>query len=234
MALGATGLERVGPGGPLLRVRLCGGHCDVDRCALWGGEARPGGQEEPACLVSEWGRGVGGTGWGVTEWEWGAVPGAPHRCRVLREEEGLGFGHRIHSGCGFSRRKQGARSWAGSQDRSPRREGKELGPGRGERPGGAHVTHLRLAVSVDRQASRARLLPQQGPGAGQEWVVSCWLGAWWVEGTSCKDWVGGCRKEEAQVGRWEGTAELRDPQGCEAPEAGPGRAAGGWGLGSLV
>ena len=32
----------------------------------------------------------------------------------------------------------------------PRREGKELGPGRGERPGGAHVTHLRLAATVDR------------------------------------------------------------------------------------
>lgn len=38
--LGATELETVGPGGTQLpRVRLCGGHCDVDRRALRGGEA---------------------------------------------------------------------------------------------------------------------------------------------------------------------------------------------------
>lgn len=55
------------------RARRCGGHRGVDGCSLWGGEARPGGlgiggEEEPGCLMSEWGRGVGGTGWGVTEW----------------------------------------------------------------------------------------------------------------------------------------------------------------------
>lgn len=89
---------------------------------------------------------------------WGAVPGTPHRHRVLREEASLGFGHWIFSSCCFSPRKQGARSWAGNQDG---REGKELGLGRGEHPGRAQVTHLRLKVSVDRQASGARLLPRQ-------------------------------------------------------------------------
>ena len=44
----------------------------------------------------------------------------------------------------------------------------------------------------------------------------------------------GCRKEEAQVGGWEGAAEFRDPQDCEGPEAGLGRAVGGRGLGGLV
>lgn len=172
---------------------------------------------------------MGGPGWGVTEGEWGAVPGAPHRCRVLREEEGLGFGHRIHSGCGFSRRKQGARSWAGSQDRSPRREGKELGPGRGERPGAAHVTHLRLMVSVDRQASGARLLPQRTRGRTREWAV-CWLGAWWVEGTSCKDWVGAAGRKRP---KWAGgraqlsSGTLRASRLLRLDWAGR-REAGGW------
>ena len=162
------------------------------------------------------------------------MPGTPHKHRVLREEAGLGFGHWIHSSCCFPPRKQGARSWAGSQDG---REGKELGLGRGKHPGRAHVTHLRLEVSVDRQARGARLLPRQRGQGPDKRVGGVLLGGGLVgRGHELQGqvWVGGCRKEEAQVGGWEGAAELRDPQGCKGPEAAPGRAVGGPGLGGLV
>lgn len=150
--------------------------------------------------MSEWGRGVGGPGWGVTEGS-GDVPGALTGAGFSGRRKVWASGHRIHSGCGFSRRKQGARSWAGSQDRSPREEGEGTRPGEGPsaqaRPRDPPEAHGQCGQT----GHGARLLPQRTRGWDKrEWAV-CWLGAWWVEGARAARTGGGCRKERGPSGR---------------------------------
>ena len=186
---------------------------------------------------------MGGMGWGVTEPVRGLCQAPPligTGFSGRRQVWAAGTGDPFR--CCFSSRKQGARSWAGNQDRWGGAEegGEGTGPGEGQVPrqGPRDPPEARRQCgqrSADRQVSGARLLPgqrDQGPDksvggglAGRGHELQGWV------------WVGGCRKEEARVGWWEGPAEFRDPQGCEGgggPEAGPGRAVGGRGLGDLV
>lgn len=61
-----------------------------------------------------------------------------------------------------------------------------------------------------RQAGQARAPAPTDQGPDKRVGGSAGWGLGGVEGTSCKDWVK-LQKEEAQVGGWEGAAELRDP-----------------------
>ena len=118
----------------------------------------------------------------------------------------------------------------------PRREGKELGLGRGKCPGRAHVTHLKLAGSVDRGQQTDR---SAGPGScldrGTRGRTRVWVGAWRVEGTNCKDgcgWAAAGRRRPEWVG---GRAQLSSGTLRAVREAGVLRLdqagqweAGGW------
>lgn len=179
--------------------------------------------------MSEWGRGVGGARLGgVTEGKWGEPCQAPLTgAGFSGRRKGLGTGW-IHSGCGFPR-KQGARSWAGDQDRSPRRK-------EGTRPGEGRAAPRRdprdppegswSECGQTGQRGQAPAPTDQGPG--QE-VGGLLAGGLVGEGMTARTgW--GLQEGKRPVGRWEGTADsgtLRTPRLLRLDWAGGGRPGAG-------